>query len=196
MVLIEQAQAQRPTCSSDRISSVFVAGDGIAALTAAGWLIAGDNPTTAVSTSPCLSSYLVCPGARRLRRHDDGGLWSRCQLGRLCEGSHKSLEAPARWFRRLGSEPATTRPAAEISATAAPGWEPTRCFALADRGNVEHSGELAITAATTPGETRPTRATRPRRPAAPCRGGQYRWANNGSDFCHWHERPAPRQSLE
>lgn len=69
--LVEQAQAQKADAQrlADRISSVFVpAVLVIAALTAAGWLIAGDNPTVPSRPhSPCLSSPARVPWGWRLR---------------------------------------------------------------------------------------------------------------------------------
>lgn len=103
--LVEQAQAQKADAQrlADRISSVFVpAVLVIAALTAAGWLIAGGQtrPCRLGRTRRACHRLPVCPGAGDSDR-DDGGLWSRCPARNISEGLQIVGGHPRGGHRRL-----------------------------------------------------------------------------------------------
>ncbi len=106
VAIVEQAQAQRPTHSADRISSVFVpAVLVIAALTAAGWLIAGDNPTVPSRPHSRACHRLPCVALRLATTAMMVALVAIAQLGIFLKGC-KSLEATARWTPSSSTRPA------------------------------------------------------------------------------------------
>lgn len=107
--LVEQAQAQKADAQrlADRISSVFVpAVLVIAALTAAGWLIAGGQPDRAVSAALAVL-VIACPCALGLATPTAMMVASGrgAQLGIFLKG-YKSLEATARWTPSSSTRPA------------------------------------------------------------------------------------------
>lgn len=107
--LVEQAQAQKADAQrlADRISSVFVpAVLVIAALTAAGWLIAGEQPDRAVSAALAVL-VIACPCALGLATPTAMMVASGrgAQLGIFLKG-YKSLEATARWTPSSSTRPA------------------------------------------------------------------------------------------
>lgn len=154
--LVEQAQAQKADAQrlADRISSVFVpAVLVIAALTAAGWLIAGGQPDRAVSAALAVL-VIACPCALGLATPTAMMVASGrgAQLGIFLKG-YKSLEATRAVDTVVFDKTGTlTTGRLQVSAvTAAPGWEADQVLALAATVEAasEHSVALAIAAATT-----------------------------------------------
>lgn len=183
--LVEQAQAQKADAQrlADRISSVFVpAVLVIAALTAAGWLIAGGQPDRAVSAALAVL-VIACPCALGLATPTAMMVASGrgAQLGIFLKG-YKSLEATRAVDTVVFDKTGTlTTGRLQVSAvTAAPAGRPTRCSPWPRPWKPRPSTRWRSRSPRQRlGETRsPTFAPYPAAAsAAPCPGGRYGWAN-------------------
>ncbi|BBZ52694.1 cation-transporting P-type ATPase A [Mycobacterium heidelbergense] len=154
--LVEQAQAQKADAQrlADRISSVFVpCVFAIAALTAAGWLIAGGAPDRAFSAALAVL-VIACPCALGLATPTAMMVASGrgAQLGIFLKGYH-SLEATRAVDTVVFDKTGTlTTGRLQVSAvTAAPGWNADEVLELAATVEAasEHAVALAIVAAAT-----------------------------------------------
>ncbi|AGL25556.1 cation-transporting P-type ATPase A [Mycobacterium tuberculosis CAS/NITR204] len=201
--LVEQAQAQKADAQrlADRISSVFVpAVLVIAALTAAGWLIAGGQPDRAVSAALAVL-VIACPCALGLATPTAMMVASGrgAQLGIFLKG-YKSLEATRAVDTVVFDKTGTlTTGRLQVSAvTAAPGWEADQVLALAATVEAasEHSVALAIAAATTRRDAAPVRANHSAISGTvsgrAVRVGKPSWI--GSSSCHPNMRAARRHA--
>jgi heavy metal translocating P-type ATPase len=154
--LVEQAQAQKADAQrlADRIASVFVpCVFVVAALTAAGWLIAGGQPDRAFSAALAVL-VIACPCALGLATPTAMMVASGrgAQLGIFLKG-YKSLEATRAVdtvvFDKTGT--LTTGRLAVSAVVAAPGWHADDVLKLAARVEAasEHAVALAIAASAT-----------------------------------------------
>ncbi|EPQ71026.1 heavy metal translocating P-type ATPase [Mycobacterium marinum] len=158
--LVEQAQAQKADAQrlADRIASVFVpCVFVIAALTAAGWLLAGGSPDRAFSAAIAVL-VIACPCALGLATPTAMMVASGrgAQLGIFLKG-YQSLEATRSVDTVVFDKTGTlTSGQLKVSAVvAAPGWNADEVLAIAATVEAasEHSVALAIAAATTQHDT-------------------------------------------
>lgn len=149
--LVEEAQAQKADAQrlADRVASVFVpCVFAIAALTAAGWLLAGGGPDQAVSAALAVL-VIACPCALGLATPTAMMVASGrgAQLGIFLKG-HRSLEATRTVdtvvFDKTGT--LTTGRLTVGAVVAEPGWDPDEVLALAAsvEAHSEHAVALAI----------------------------------------------------
>jgi P-type Cu+ transporter len=153
--LVEQAQAQKANAQrlADRIAAVFVpCVFAVAALTTAGWLIAGDEPDRAFSAAIAVL-VIACPCALGLATPTAMMVASGrgAQLGIFLKGRN-SLETTCAVDTVVFDKTGTlTRGQLTVSAVAAaPDWRPEEVLELAATVEAasEHAVALAITAAT------------------------------------------------
>jgi len=153
--LVEQAQAQKADAQrlADRISAVFVpCVFAVAAVTAAGWLMAGGGPTRAFSAALAVL-VIACPCALGLATPTAMMVASGrgAQLGIFLKG-HNALEATRAVdtvvFDKTGT--LTSGQLAVSAVVAAPGWNADEVLDLAAAVEAasEHPVGLAITAST------------------------------------------------
>ncbi|MEE6138772.1 heavy metal translocating P-type ATPase [Mycobacterium sp. 050128] len=153
--LVEQAQVQKANAQrlADRIASVFVpCVFAIAALTAVGWLVAGEGQIRAFSAALAVL-VIACPCALGLATPTAMMVASGrgAQLGIFLKG-HSSLEATRAVdtivFDKTGT--LTTGRLTISAVVAAPGWETDEVLRLAASVEAasEHAVAIAITAAT------------------------------------------------
>ncbi|MEE3062898.1 MAG: heavy metal translocating P-type ATPase [Actinomycetota bacterium] len=153
--LVEQAQSQKARAQrlADRIASVFVpCVFAIAALTAVGWLVAGEGQVRAFSSALAVL-VIACPCALGLATPTAMMVASGrgAQLGIFLKG-HSSLEATRAVdtivFDKTGT--LTTGRLTISVVVAAPGWETDEVLRLAASVEAasEHAVAIAITAAT------------------------------------------------
>ncbi|WP_156942930.1 heavy metal translocating P-type ATPase [Mycobacterium genavense] len=158
--LVEQAQTQKADAQrlADRIASVFVpCVFALAAMTAAGWLIAGGQPDRAFSAALAVL-VIACPCALGLATPTAMMVASGrgAQLGIFLKG-YQSLEATRAVdtvvFDKTGT--LTTGQLKVSAVTAAAGWDNDEVLALAATVEAasEHAVGLAIAGATTRRET-------------------------------------------
>jgi Cu+-exporting ATPase len=154
--LVEQAQTQKADAQrlADRVASVFVpCVFVVAALTAAGWLIAGGEPDRAFSAAIAVL-VIACPCALGLATPTAMMVASGrgAQLGIFLKG-HRSLEATCAVDTVVFDKTGTlTMGQLTVSAVgAAPGWRADEALELAATVEAasEHAVALAIAASTT-----------------------------------------------
>jgi heavy metal translocating P-type ATPase len=153
--LVEQAQAQKADAQrlADRIASVFVpCVFAVAALTAAGWLLAGGEPDRAFSAALAVL-VIACPCALGLATPTAMMVASGrgAQLGIFLKG-HRSLEATCAVDTVVFDKTGTlTMGQLTVSAVvAAPDWRADEVLELAATVEAasEHAAALAIAAST------------------------------------------------
>jgi Cu+-exporting ATPase len=153
--LVEQAQAQKANAQrlADRIASVFVpCVFAVAAVTAAGWLITGGEPTRAFSAALAVL-VIACPCALGLATPTAMMVASGrgAQLGIFLKG-HNALEATRAVdtvvFDKTGT--LTSGQLAVSAVVSAPGWDADEILdvAAAVEAASEHAIGLAIVAST------------------------------------------------
>ncbi|WP_445169685.1 heavy metal translocating P-type ATPase [Mycolicibacterium sp. Dal123E01] len=158
--LVEEAQAQKADAQrlADKIAGVFVpAVFLIAALTAAGWLLAGADADRAFSAALAVL-VIACPCALGLATPTAMMVASGrgAQLGIFLKG-YRALEAiravDTVVFDKTGT--LTTGHLAVTEVTAADGWEPSEILALAAAVEVASEHAVAVAIATATEERRP-----------------------------------------
>ena len=158
--LVEEAQAQKADAQrlADRIAGVFVpAVFLIAALTAAGWLLAGADADRAFSAALAVL-VIACPCALGLATPTAMMVASGrgAQLGIFLKG-YRALEAiravDTVVFDKTGT--LTTGHLAVTEVTAADGWQPDEVLALAAAVEVASEHAVAVAIATATDERRP-----------------------------------------
>jgi len=158
--LVEEAQAQKADAQrlADKIAGVFVpAVFGIAALTAAGWLLAGADADQAFSAALAVL-VIACPCALGLATPTAMMVASGrgAQLGIFLKG-YRALEAiravDTVVFDKTGT--LTTGHLAVTEVTAADGWQGSEILALAAAVEVASEHAVAVAIATATEDRRP-----------------------------------------
>ncbi|SBS71388.1 Cation-transporting P-type ATPase A [uncultured Mycobacterium sp.] len=158
--LVEEAQAQKADAQrlADRIAGIFVpAVFLIAALTAAGWLLAGADADQAFSSALAVL-VIACPCALGLATPTAMMVASGrgAQLGIFLKG-YRALEAirgvDTVVFDKTGT--LTTGHLAVTEVTAADGWQPDEVLTLAAAVEVASEHAVAVAIATATDERRP-----------------------------------------